>query len=82
MWCVQVQHKAVQQELEKARARAAELALAADECTELKTRVASARASAATAKQAAQQEEFQLQAQVAVELDRVHLGLLLSTTGP
>ena len=72
MFHVQVQHKAVQLELEKARAKAAELAVTADECAELKARLASARASAAAAKQAAQQEEFQLQAQVAIDIHRLH----------
>ena len=54
----------MQQELEAVRHKAAALSSASEECGELKARLAFARTAAAAAKQAAQQQEFQLQAQV------------------
>ena len=61
---MQLKHKTIQQELEAARSKAAWLTSASEECDELKARLASARSAAAEAKQAAEQEKFQLQAQV------------------
>lgn len=55
----------MQEELEAAKSKTSSaLARAVEECGELKARLASTRTAAAAAKQAAQQQEFQLQAQV------------------
>ena len=61
---MQAQQSLVQQELQAVKSRAAALASTSEECAELKARLASARTAAAAAKEAAQQQEFQLQAQV------------------
>ena len=67
----QAQHTAVQQELQAARCKAVTLAAAAEEAAELKDRLAAARSAAAVAKQGAQQETFQLQAQVPCRMHMV-----------
>ena len=61
---MQAQHTTVQAELEAARRECTTLGAAAEEAAELKERLSAARSAAATAKQAAQKEAFQLQAQV------------------
>jgi hypothetical protein len=61
---LQSQHTAVQAELEAVRRECTTLAAAAEEAAELKERLSAARSAAAAAKQTAQKEAFQLQAQV------------------